>query len=106
MKIYYIRPKTTKPKSTQIKLYSISSLFSYIAYCRDPQLQIILIVCLLLAIVAGAQSAWVPMKSKAEKKREEVDNQLKEYERQKKIDRMYEDTMPKSCKNVNVKKLI
>lgn len=104
MKIYYIRPKTTKRKS--IKLYSISSLFYYIAYCRNAELQIILIVCLLLAIVAACQTVWIPMKSKKDKEREEMDNRLKEHDRQKKIQAMLEDTTDKSCKNVNVSNLI
>lgn len=104
MKICYIRPKTTKRRS--IKLYSLSSLFYYIAYCRNAELQLILIITLLLAIIAAIQSAWVPIRSKEEKQREEMDNRLKEYDRQKKIKAMLEDTTDKACKNVDIKNLI
>lgn len=102
MKIYYIPPKTTKPKKRSIKLYSnILSLFSIISCLKDKELAIILIIVILLAIVAAAQNILM-----IENKTDKWDKKLKDYEKKKKIEKMLEDTKDKSCKNVNPNNLI
>ncbi|MDA3732095.1 hypothetical protein PBV87_11435 [Niameybacter massiliensis] len=100
MKIYYIRPKTTKRKS--IKLYSLGSLLSFISCLRDKEVAIILIFVLLLAIVAAIQNVLMA----DNKSGDEWDRKLKAYEKHKKIERMLEDTKDKHCKNINPKNLI
>lgn len=111
MKICYIPPKTTKKKKV-IKLYSnpLTSLLLMISSYCDPELTIIMILCLILAVIAAGQQVWISRKSKAEREREKMDNKLKEWERKKKIDKMYEEireaNTPTECKNVNVKNLI
>lgn len=112
MKICYIPPKTTKPKRKSIKLYTnpISSLLLMLSSYCDPELTIIMIACLILGTIAAVQPVWINHKSKAEREREKMDYQLKEWERKKKIDKMYEEmkeaNTPTGCKNVNVKNLI
>ncbi|MEF9960891.1 MAG: hypothetical protein RR324_09910 [Cellulosilyticaceae bacterium] len=103
MKIYYIRPKTTKPKSKSIKLYSSSLLtfFTLISRVRDPELMIILILVVLLAIAAAAQQAVI-----SNNQTDKWDKKLKAYEKRKKIEKMLEDTSDKTCNNVDVKNLI
>lgn len=111
MKICYIPSKTTKKKRV-IKLYSnsLTSLLLMISSYCDPELAFILIVCLILACIAAVQPIWINHKSKAQREREKMDNELKEWERKKKIDKMYEEmreaNTPTECKNVNVKNLI
>lgn len=111
MKICYIPPKTTKKKRV-IKLYSnpLTSLLLMISSYCDPELTFILIVCLILACIAAGQKVWLGNRSKAQREREKMDNELKEWERKKKIDKMYEEmreaNTPTKCKNVNVKNLI
>ena len=112
MKICYIPPKTTKPKKRVIKLYTnpITSLLLMLSHYCDPELTIIMLACLILAIIAAGQQVWISGKSKAQREREKMDNLLKEWERTKKIDKMYEEmreaNTPKECKNVSVKNLI
>ena len=112
MKICYIPPKTTKQKKRVIKLYTnpITSLLLMLSRYCDPELTIIMLACLILAIIAAGQQVWISGKSKAQREREKMDNELKEWERKKKIDKMYEEireaNTPTECKNVNVKNLI
>lgn len=112
MKICYIPPKTTKQKKRVIKLYSnpLTGLILMISSYCDPELAFILIVCLILAGIAAGQKVWLGHRSKAQREREKMDNELKEWERKKKIDKMYEEmreaNTPTECKNVNVKNLI
>lgn len=112
MKICYIPPKTTKLKKRVIKLYSnpLTSLILMISSYCDPELSFILIVCLILAGIASGQKVWQGRTTKAQREREKIDNELKEWERKKKIDKMYEEKMeanaPTACQNVNVKNLI
>lgn len=103
MKICYIPPKTPKKKNTNIFLYSgnLAYLFSAIARIRDPQVIIILIACIILAIIAGAQNALME-----NKKDNKYDKMLKEYERDTKIKKMLEDKKDKKCSNVNTSKLV
>lgn len=112
MKICYIRPKTTPKKNRDVRLYDMSliSLIWGIQRFCDPQLTFIMILCLLLAIVAGAQQIWIGTKNKNQKETEKWDNILKEWERKKKIENMLEEMKeahkPTDCQNVNVKNLI
>ena len=107
MKICYIPPKTTKKKRV-IKLYSnpITSLLLMLSSYCDPELTIIMLVCLMLAIIAAGQQVWLGHKSKEAREREKWDNLLERHERNKKIQKYIEETTPKSCKNVDVKNLI
>lgn len=112
MKICYIPPKTTKQKKRVIKLYSnpLTGLILMISSYCDPELAFILIVCLILAGIVAGQKVWLGHRSKAQRAREKMDNELKEWERKKKIDKMYEEmreaNTPTECKNINVKNLI
>lgn len=112
MKICYIPPKVVKKKKKSIKLYSnplTSMLLMLSSYC-DRELTIIMLICLFLALIASSQQILSSHKPKAEREREKMDNKLKEWERKKKIDKMYEEireaNTPTECKNVNVKNLI
>lgn len=108
MKVCYIPPKTTKLKKRVIKLYSnpITILLLMLSSYCDPELTIIMLVCLILAIMAAGQQVWLGYKSKADREREKWDNLLERHERNKKIQKYIEETTPKSCKNVDVKNLI
>ena len=112
MKICYIPPKHPKKKRRSIKLYSnplTNILLMLSSYC-DRELTIIMLVCLFLAFIAAAQQNLSGYKTKAQREREKIDNELKEWEHKKKVNNMYEekklaDTPPR-CQNVNVKNLI
>ena len=110
MKICYIPPKKRKRRS--IKLYSnalTSLLLMLSSYC-DRDLTIIMLVCLLLAFIAAAQQTMSGYKTKAQRERERIDNELKEWEHKKKVANMYEEKKLANtslrCQNVNVRNLI
>ena len=110
MKVCYIPPKKRKRRS--IKLYSnaLTSLLLMISSYCDRELTLIMLVCLLLAFIAAAQQTMSGYKTKAQREREKMDHELKEWEHRKKVDNMYEEkklaNTPPRCQNVNVKNLI
>lgn len=112
MKICYIPPKTTRSKRRVVKLYSssLTDLLLILSSYRDPELTFILLVCLILAIIAAGQQAWMGHTSKAQREYEKMDNQLKEWERKKKIEKMCgemeEEQKGVACKNVDTTNLI
>ena len=112
MKIYYIPPKQKKKKRISIKLYSnaLTSLLLMLSTYCDRDLTIIMLVCLFLAFIAAAQQNILGYKTKAQRQREKIDNELKEWEHHKKVVNMYEEKKLANtslrCQNVNVRNLI
>lgn len=99
-------------KKRDIKLYNnaIISLFTIISNIQDIELAIIVVICIFLAFIYLSMETLKGYKSKAAIQREKIDNELREWDRFKKIQTMYEEKAllqnNSECRNVDVKNLI